>query len=405
MTSGILQQLHFCSNKRFTGKLSIISLEGSSIDNLQGHCWNLFFYRGRLVGDSGGVHPVRRVRRQFSRLCIELPEELEHKLLSSAEMKNRNYFMINELLANQQIDRDQAEKIVAGSLVEMLFDIFQYEAIAKLADKSRLSCILENDKIDTDMVPAVLLKPEPIWEESLEELKIWQDSGLMKYSPNLCPEIHDYVNFQEIASAKTYIKIINLLDSDRTLRDIATKIDEDISIIALGLSKYHNKKVLSFRRIGDLSPLGHRLSTEIHGISNSGVFGDTAAMGIPNKQLIVHMGANDAEMRTIETIVKNAGYEYTNLQEPGQAMLALLRCTPELIIIDSTAQFDAYDFCGRLRRTSKFRDTPIVLLKESDSMLNWMRSKMVNYNESINKPLSHQKIFTVLDKYLNQLVS
>lgn len=406
MTSGILQQLHFCSNKRFTGKLSIISLEGSSIDNLQGHCWNLFFYRGRLVGDSDGIHPVRRIRRQFSRLCIELPEELELKLLRSVEMKERNYLMINDLLANQYIDRYQAEKIIGGSLIEMLFDIFQYEAISKLAGKSHLSCILENDTADKLLVPAVLLKPEPIWEESIEELRIWQENGLMKYSPNLCPEIHDYVSFQSLTCSKTYSKIINLLDSNRTLRDIATKIDEDVAVITIGLSKYHDKKVLSFRRIGDLSSIGQKLSTALNGNSNIDVFNETlTSIGIPKKQLVVHIGKNDAEVRTIETIVKNTGYDYANLQESGQAMIALLRCSPELIIIDSTAQFDAHDFCSQLRRTRKFRETPIVLLKEGENMMNWMRGKMVHYNESIYKPLSHQKIFAVLDKYVNQLVS
>jgi two-component system, chemotaxis family, response regulator PixG len=406
MTSEILQQLHFCSNKRFTGKLSVISLDGNSIDNLQGYCWNLYFYRGRLVGDSGGVHPVRRMRRQFSRQCIELPEELEVKLLSSAETKNRNYFIVGELLANQHIDRDQAEQIIVGSLVEVLFDIFQYEAIGKLADKSRLSCILENDKTDGAMVPAILLKSELLWEEALSDLRTWQEKGLMKYSPNLCPEIHDFVNFQAMTSAKTYNKIVNLLDPDRTLRDIATKIDEDLSIVTFGLAKYQAKKVLSFRRVGDISSVGKRLSTGIINSTSSSVFKDkTSPADSPTKRLIIHMGENDAEMRTIETIVQKAGYDYANLREPGQAMIALLRCNPELIIIDSTANFNANDFCSQLRRTSKFRDTPIVLLQNSDNMVSWMRSKMLNYSESITKPISHQKIFTLIDKYMNRLVS
>jgi two-component system, chemotaxis family, response regulator PixG len=405
MTSGILQQLHFCSNKRFTGKLSIISLDGNSIDNLQGHCWNLYFYRGRLVGDSGGVHPVRRTRRQFSSQCIELPEELEAKLLNSAETKDRNYFIVGELLANQYIDREQAEQIIAGSLVEVLFDIFQYEAIGKLADKAHLSCILENDKTDGAIVPSVLLKSELVWDAALAELKAWQEKGLIKYSPNLCPEIHDFVKFQAATSPKTYNKIVNLLDTDRTLRDIATKIDEDVSIITFGLAKYQEKKVLSFRRIGDLCTAGKRLSTGIIGSTSSGVFQDKPAAVDIARRLIVHLGENDAEIRTIETIVEKAGCDYTNLRDPGQAMIALLRCNPELIIIDSTASFNANDFCSQLRRTSKFRDTPIVLLKENENVMSWMRSKMLNYNEIIAKPISHQKIFKLVDQYLSQLAS
>jgi two-component system, chemotaxis family, response regulator PixG len=405
MSSGILQQLQFCSNKRFTGKLSVISLDGSSIDNLQGHCWNLFFYRGRLVGDSVGVHPIRRMRRQFSRLSINLPPSIEDELLSSAGVKNRNYFGIGELLANQYIDRDQAEQIIAGSLIEVLFDIFQYEAIAQINEKSRLSCILENDKPDEVSVPSVLLKPEPVWEKALEQLLIWKEKGLRKYSPNLCPEIHDYIKFQSIVSEKTYAKIVNLLDSDRTLRDIATKIDEDVSIIAKGLSKYHDKRVLSFHRIADVSPTGKRLSTSIHG-QGSDVFNEfSAALTAGKRKLVAHLGNNDPEKRAIQSIVEKAGHDYINMQEPTEAMLALLRSTPAMIVVDSAFQMNAYDFCSQLRRTNKFRDTPIILLSEGDSMLGWMRTKMASYNETIAKPLSHQKIFKVMDKYLMKAAS
>jgi two-component system, chemotaxis family, response regulator PixG len=405
MSSGILQQLQFCSNKRFTGKLSVISLDGSSIDNLQGHCWNLFFYRGRLVGDSVGVHPIRRMRRQFSRLSITLPPSIEDELLSSAGVKNRNYFGISELLANQYIDRDQAEQIIAGSLVEVLFDIFQYEAIAQINEKSRLSCILENDKPDEVSVPSVLLKPEPVWEKALDQLLIWKERGLMKYSPNLCPEIHDYIKFQAIVSEKTYTKIVNLLDSDRTLRDIATKIDEDVSIIAKGLSKYHDKRVLSFHRIADISPTGKRLSTNIQG-HGSDVFNEfSAALTASKRKLVAHLGNNDPEKRAIQSIVEKAGHDYINMQEPTEAMLALLRSTPAMIVVDSAFQMNAYDFCSQLRRTNKFRETPIILLSEGDSMLGWMRTRMSSYNETIAKPISHQKIFKVVDKYLLKAAS
>lgn len=399
MTSGILQQLLFCSNKRFTGKLSIVSLNGNTIQTLQGECWNVFFYRGRLIGDSGGTHPVRRLRRQFSRLSIQLPGLLEKKLLNAAEQKERNCLGIGELLAAQYIDREQATQIITGSLVEVLFDAFHYEATSQLTDQAKISCIQEKDALDDAVVPSVVLKSEPIWEAAIEELADWQARGLMKYSPNLCPEISDHLKFQAVASERTYYKLLNLLDKDRTLRDIATKIDEDVSLIAQGLDKYYKKKVLSFRRIGDIASGDERLSTQIHSQASNLFQEDGGELDSPSQRpLVVHLSRHDPEIKALQHIVEKSGYTYSNLREPGQAMLALLRCHPALILVDGESDFDAYDFCTQLRRTNKFRSTPIVFLGKSENMVSWMRGKMANYTCLIAKPLSYQKIFHTLEK-------
>jgi two-component system, chemotaxis family, response regulator PixG len=404
MPSGILDQLKFCRDKRFTGKLCAINLNGDSVDSLEGHCWNIFFYRGRLIGDSAGVHPLRRLRRQFSEQRIDLPEQIEHNVLTSLSINNLSFCAIGDLLANRYLDREQAEGILMGSLIEVIFDILHYETIANLAHKPQLSYILESDLLQDSNVPAILMKPDTVVETAIAQFKSWHSSGLIKYSPHLSPQIDDLDLLQDFLPVRTYQKIILLLEEDRTLRDIAVKIDEDVKILTKSLLGLCRKNVLSLRRATDIELDEKSLSTEIKEVGVTDFFIDSSVTSaLFGRKLVVHISQNSSESSAIQNVMEKAGHEYLNLKESTEAFIAFLKCSPDLILLDNaSATFNTQDFCDRLRKTAKFKNTPIVVLSKSDSLIDRLRSNSVDY---VTKPLSQQKIFSIMNKYIAQQVS
>jgi two-component system, chemotaxis family, response regulator PixG len=404
MPSGILDQLKFCRDKRFTGKLCAINLNGDSVDSLEGHCWNIYFYRGRLIGDSAGVHPLRRLRRQFSEQRIDLPEQIEHNVLTSLSISNLSFCAIGDLLTNRYLDREQAEGILMGSLIEVIFDILHYETIANLAHKPQLSYILESDLLQDSNVPAILMKPDIVVETAIAQFKSWHSSGLIKYSPHLSPQIDDLDLLQDFLPVRTYQKIILLLEEDRTLRDIAVKIDEDVKILTKSLLGLCKKNVLSLRRATDIELEEKSLSTEIKEVGVTDFFIDSSVTSaLFNRKLVAHISQNSSESSAIQNVMEKAGHEYLNLKESTEAFIAFLKCSPDLILLDNvSASFNTQDFCDRLRRTAKFKNTPIVVLSKSDNIIERLRSTSVDY---VSKPLSQQKIFSIMNKYIAQQVS
>jgi two-component system, chemotaxis family, response regulator PixG len=404
MPSGILDQLKFCRDKRFTGKLCAINLNGDSVDSLEGHCWNIYFYRGRLIGDSAGVHPLRRLRRQFSEQRIDLPEQIEHNVLTSLSISNLSFCAIGDLLTNRYLDREQAEGILMGSLIEVIFDILHYETIANLAHKPQLSYILESDLLQESNVPAILMKPDTVVETAIAQFKSWHTSGLIKYSPHLSPQIDDLDLLQDFLPVRTYQKIILLLEEDRTLRDIAVKIDEDVKILTKSLLGLCKKNVLSLRRATDIELDEKSLSTEIKEVGVTDFFIDSSVTSaLFNRKLVAHISQNSSESSAIQNVMEKAGHEYLNLKESTEAFIAFLKCSPDLILLDNaSATFNTQDFCDRLRRTAKFKNTPIVVLSKSDNIIERLRSNSVDY---VSKPLSQQKIFSIMNKYIAQQAS
>jgi two-component system, chemotaxis family, response regulator PixG len=399
MSSGILDQLKFCRHKHFTGKLCTTSLHGDTVDSLEGHCWNIYFYRGRLVGDSAGVHPFRRLRRQFSEQQISLPEQTENNILKSLSFNHLSSDVVSQLLIDRYLEREQAEQILAGSLVEVLFDILHYEAISQVTNTNQLSYILESDSSRDLNVPAILMKPETIWETALKQFKSWETNGFIKYSPHLAPQINNLGLLQEILPAKTFEKIVLLLGKDRTLRDLAIKIDEEIIILTKSLMELCKKDALILRKAIDIDLVEKKFSTAIDEGSIAGflIHGSDLPM-VFHKKLIVHLSQNPAESGAIQDVVEKSGHEYLNFRESTQALLTFLKYSPDLIVMDnSLAGIQTQDLCDRLRRTSKFKTTPIVVLSKNENVLERLRSHSVEY---VSKPLSQQKIFSIMNKYI-----
>jgi two-component system, chemotaxis family, response regulator PixG len=402
MPSGILEQLNFCRDKRFTGKLCVINLNGDSVDTLQGHCWNLFFYRGRVIGDSAGVHPIRRLRRQFSEQRIDLPEEIEANVLSSLNIKNLSFCAIGDLLSNHYLDRDQAEKIVMGSLVEVLFDILHYETITNITNKPPLSYILESEPLQDNNVPAIMLKIEHIWEIATAQFKVWQENGLIKYSPNLSPQVGDLEAFKAQVPTKTFEKILLLIEEDRTLRDIAVKIDEQLEVLTKSLLSMCRKNIMALRRTNDIDfSDGKTLTTDIKEVGLSDIHFDINLKS--DKKLVIHLTNNSKETTAIKTTIEKSGHQYLNLQDLTQALITLLKYDPDLILIDATSDgVNAQEMCDLLRGTSKFKRTPIVVLSQQETLVDRLRNNAAEY---VIRPLSHQKIFSLMNKYLTPQVA
>ena len=396
----LLQQISFCSEKRFTGRLCITSFDGNSINDFEGSSWNIHFYRGRLVGDSAGIQPIRRLRRQLSQQQVDLPGASGDSFFSEQELREPNYLIVKKLLADNYIDRGQAEQIIEGSLLEVLFDILQIEEKAKTLKKSLPVYIFQPSENEESLVPEILIQPRAIAEKVVILFHDWCDSGFIKYSPNLTPYIPSYPKLQKLLPVRTYQKIACLLDNEQTIRDIAVKIGEDLEAIMKTVIRYQELQIVSLQIMSDIDITKKKLVTEITTRKESSIFGDVKSL--ENNILIAHLSNDKLEVKTIQTIVENAGHGYINLQEASQVFLTLLKYQPALILINNIASnINSYSLCSQLRRTAKFKDTPIIFLTNDRIKMSWVMDRTSYPNESITKPFSHQKIFTVLDKYIN----
>jgi two-component system, chemotaxis family, response regulator PixG len=396
----IYQELIACQNNQFTGKFNITSSFSRS--------WNLHFFLGKLVGDSGGMHPLRRWLRQTARYCTNLTVDAR-KIYSCEEVKEGNYEPNKNLLAKGSIVREEALNLANGSIIEILFEIFAEENKVDANTERILNYSLIPQAVNLTDVPLVWVKLESLWQEAETIWQDWCRKGLRQYSPNLVPQIVNPTRLQQLVSPLAFTRLTQLIDGKHTLRDLAITVKQEVSALTASLLIYIQEDLMNLVEVGDLdfsqeslasSLIKHTtLASETSRISNSAIDREK------KKFLIAHIDDNPLDIQIMGQIIREAGHDYVNVQNPMLSISTLLKEVPDLIFLDLVMPVaNGYEVCAQLRRISLFQETPIIILTSSDGIVDRVRAKMVNSTAFINKPIEQDKVLSTLFRYLPDLV-
>jgi twitching motility two-component system response regulator PilG len=76
---------------------------------------------------------------------------------------------------------------------------------------------------------------------------------------------------------------------------------------------------------------------------------------------------------------------------------------PDLILCDiAMPELDGYEICAMLRRSSLFRQTPIVMLTGKDGFIDRLKARMVGATDYLTKPFGQGELLMVLEKYIGK---
>jgi CheY-like chemotaxis protein len=121
------------------------------------------------------------------------------------------------------------------------------------------------------------------------------------------------------------------------------------------------------------------------------------------KGLVACIDDSPAVGRMLTQILNLSGYEALTITNPLKGITTLLDRKPDLIFLDlMMPNTNGYEICSILRKTSIFKDTPIIILTQSDCTIDRVRAKLVGSSGFLTKPIEPNKIVKVVDKYLDQ---
>lgn len=127
-----------------------------------------------------------------------------------------------------------------------------------------------------------------------------------------------------------------------------------------------------------------------------------------NAPTIIYIDDSPADSRAMSQIIEGAGYQYTNIPDPLQALPLLIELKPALIFLDLVMPIaNGYEVCAQIRRMSAFKDIPVIIVTSNDGIADRVRAKMVGASGFLGKPIQSQKVTKVLRKHLHvpQLLS
>jgi two-component system, chemotaxis family, response regulator PixG len=367
---------------RFNGKLILTTTKGTQ--------WIFYFYLGRLVYASGGVHPVRRWRRNLAEHCREILAKFQHiqndisAIASTDSTMPWDYTLLLHWLSEQKINREQATNIVCHTVVEVLFDVTQ---------AMEVTCQIKADSAIDNTI--VLLEPELIVKEAEKLWQAWQNAKIADRTPDLAPVIKQPEQLQKRTTPQVYQNLNQLLDGQQTLRDLSIRMKRDVLTVTRSLIPYMQQGLVQLTEIADIpSPVPQQSAIDI----------PKERGATPQKQnLIACVDDSVLTCQTMEKIVTSAGYQFIGVTDSLRAIAMLLSRKPDVIFLDLVMpNTSGYEICSQLRKLSVFRNTPIIILTGNDGIIDRVRAKMVGSTDFISKPVEAETVLNTIRKQIEQ---
>lgn len=384
----LAHQIQFCSQEQFTGQVDLTIQTSLTLK------WSLYFEQGYLVWGTGGIHPVRRWHRHLS------PYRSAYTATPVASQNNKfehwAYEILLRLLDQKVIQLQTMNHVIQQVIVELLFDLFQHWA--QDAYRPRLHMHFKHAPLEPENSALVAIPVSRVWQQATQFWEVWQQMGLIHYSPNHAPFIWDAKELQQLVLSKTYQNLSALMDGQQTLRDLAIKSNNSLVVITKSLLPYIQRGLINLQEVKDLPPppsfsFNAALPSFMASSSQPAFAGSTS--------LIAYIDDQREDGQRMEQIVTQMGYRFMHIQDSMQALPLLLESKPSLIFLDLVMPIiNGYEACAQIRRISTLKDTPVIILTSNDGVIDRVRAKIVGATGFLSKPIDPKKIQTTVQKLI-----
>lgn len=373
----IAHNLMLLNQQRATGELVITHGKQS----LQ---WSIYFYLGRIVYATGGVHPVRRWYRTFKHYC---PSCFNTNWLIQAQSDEDLWEidLLNQALHQEQISPAQYKAVIQNVVQEVMFTVMgqkffttQWRPGVQISQQT------------------VFLSVEQLIQSTHELREQWRNCGLgflqelmSQFSPDLAPVLRNRLQLESQVSPRAYKSMLRLMRGQHTLWDLALEMQQPLPIVIRSLLPWIRRGIVELKEIPDLPALCSKPLPIV------------AQPAPETKPTIACIDENPGMSQAIAQVLEPLGFEVLTILNPLKGMPTLLERKPKLIFLNSaTTSTNGFELCTFLRKTIDFQNTPIVLLTRNDTVVDRIRAKMSGASEFLSQPLESAKVQQVVQKYL-----
>lgn len=105
--------------------------------------------------------------------------------------------------------------------------------------------------------------------------------------------------------------------------------------------------------------------------------------------------------RSAELFLSQAGYTVV-LAEDGFAALALINDhAPDVVFCDVLMpRLDGYQTCALIKRSTKFKHTPVIMLSSKDGLFDRARGVLVGSDQYLTKPFSKEGLLAAVRSFV-----
>jgi twitching motility two-component system response regulator PilG len=108
--------------------------------------------------------------------------------------------------------------------------------------------------------------------------------------------------------------------------------------------------------------------------------------------------------RSAEIFLGQVGYKVVLAEDGFDALAKISDTCPDLIFCDILMpRLDGYQTCALIKKSAKFRNTPVIMLSSKDGLFDRARGAMVGSEEYLTKPFTKESLLKTVRNYTNQV--
>lgn len=333
--------------------------------------WFVFFLNGRIIyaGDSGSN--LSRLKDHLRRFKLD---RVLDSVPAIATVNAPEYGHLWALMENHVLTPAQARSIIQSMVQETLFDLLSIHQGSFIFELSpALSPQLMT--LEIGLLVAQIMKQVQEWKQFHPHIQ----------SPDQCPVIADPAQLREALNENTFKTLETWVDGKTSIRQVARFLGRDILTVARAIYPYVQQGLVHL-----LYPASDLLATGHYD------FGDQ-----DKTPRVVCIDDGATVRQTVEYILNQQGYEATAISNPLKALSLVFQLKPDLILCDITMpELDGYEICAMLRKSTAFRQTPIVMLTGKDGFIDRIKARMVGATDYLTKPFGESELLTLVERYV-----
>jgi len=334
--------------------------------------WFVFFLNGQIIyaGDAKGN--LQRLRDHLRRYKLEKALGSVSESSAIATTNAPEYGHLWALLENRTLTPAQGRSIIQSMVHETLFDLLSLHHGSFIFE---VSSALSPQLTTLEIGPLVM--------KIMKQVQQWKRFHPQIQSPDQCPAIANPNQLQATLKASTFQTLTTWMDSKTSIRQIARYLNRDILTVARVVYPYVQQGLVQLLNPSpDLAP--------------------SLGLACPNRvPRVVCIDDGVAIRQTVEDILQQHGYEVSSIGNPLKALSLVFQLKPDLILCDiSMPELDGYEISAMLRKSTVFRQTPIVMLTGREGFIDRVRARMVGATDYLTKPFGEYELLTLVEKYV-----
>lgn len=101
--------------------------------------------------------------------------------------------------------------------------------------------------------------------------------------------------------------------------------------------------------------------------------------------------------RSAEIFLNQAGCEVILAQDGFDALAKIADHQPDVVFVDiMMPRLDGYQTCSLIKRNTRYRTTPVVMLSSKDGLFDRARGRMVGSDEYLTKPFTKDTLLSAV---------